>query len=194
MNKKNPGKLIVITAPSGSGKTSIAEYLLDEFPEIRFSVSATTREPRKGEKDGEDYFFISRNEFDKKIKNNEFLEWEEFYGNYRYGTLRSQVDKLIKSGYFPLLDVEVKGALNIKDMYGSHCISIFIQPPSLEELKKRLLGRGTENDKSLATRLKRAEKELTYADKFDFVVVNDDLESACKQAHTIIASFIKNNI
>ncbi|MDZ7715814.1 MAG: guanylate kinase [Balneolaceae bacterium] len=190
MSNNSSNKLIIITAPSGAGKTSIAKFLLKRFPEVRFSVSATTRKPREGEEDGKDYFFISRKEFDEKIEKNEFLEWEEFYGEYRYGTLRSEVDKLIESGYFPLLDIEVKGALNVKGMYGSDCVSIFIQPPSLEELKKRLTNRGTENDESLATRLERAEKEITYAKQFDFVVTNNDLETACKQVETIVGSFI----
>ena len=190
MSNNSSNKLIIITAPSGAGKTSIAKFLLNEFPEVRFSVSATTRKSRKGEEHGKDYFFISREDFDKKIEQQEFLEWEEFYGETRYGTLRSEVDKLMESGYFPLLDIEVKGALNVKQMYGSDCVSIFIQPPSLEELKKRLTGRGTENDDSLTTRLARAEKEITYANKFDFVVTNDDLETACKQVKTIVSSFI----
>lgn len=192
MSKKKSAKLIVLTAPSGSGKTTIGKYLLETFPEVKFSVSATTRKRRKGEKDGEDYFFISSEEFDQKIARDEFLEWEQFYGKDRYGTLRSEVDKLMESGYFPLLDIEVNGALNVKKIYGSDCVSIFIRPPSIEELKKRLINRGTENDESLSTRLKRAEKELLYAERFDFVVTNDDLETAKKQVRTIVASFIKN--
>jgi len=184
------GKLIILVAPSGSGKTTIAHRLIGDFPKIKFSVSATTRKPRKGEKQGEDYFFLDRETFDEKINQNEFLEWEEFYNGSRYGTLRSEVDKLMESGYFPLLDIEVKGALNVKSQYGSRSVSIFIQPPSINELKKRLVNRGTEDNASLQTRLERAEKELTYADKFDYVVINDDLETAYKQVSTIIKSFI----
>lgn len=189
-NPARKGKLIILVAPSGSGKTTIAHRLIRDFPKIKFSVSATTRKAREGEKHGEDYFFMDRETFDKKIEQHEFLEWEEFYNGSRYGTLRSEVDKLVESGYFPLLDIEVKGALNVKNQYGSHSVSIFIQPPSIEELKKRLINRGTENDESLQTRLERAEKELIYGDKFDYVVVNDDLETAYKQVATIIKSFI----
>lgn len=184
------GKLIILVAPSGSGKTTIARRLLNDFPRIKFSVSATTRPPRKGERDGKDYFFLNREEFDQKIKQNDFLEWEEFYNGSRYGTLRSEVDKLIESGYFPLLDIEVKGAINIKRQYGSRSVSIFIQPPSIEELKKRLLNRGTEDDTSLETRLERAQKELGYATRFDYVVINDELDTAYKQVKTIVNSFI----
>lgn len=190
MNKSKPTKLIILTAPSGAGKTTIAKWLLQEFPKIRFSVSATTRKPRKDETHGKDYFFLSEEEFDQKINQDKFLEWEQFYGKDKYGTLRSQVDKLMEKGYFPLLDIEVNGALNVKQMYGSDCVSIFIRPPSLKELKNRLEKRGTENDDSLSTRLKRAEKELLYAEKFDYVVINDDLETAKKQIHTIISSLL----
>lgn len=189
-NSGRQGKLIILVAPSGSGKTTIAHRLLRDFPKIKFSVSATTRNPRKGEEYGKDYFFLSRDEFDQKIKENGFLEWEEFYNGSRYGTLRSEVDKLIESGYFPLLDIEVKGALNVKKIYGAESVSIFIQPPSIEELKARLINRGTEDNASLETRLERAEKELRYANEFDYVVTNDDLEIAYKQVATIVKSFI----
>ncbi len=188
-NTNSKSKVIVIVAPSGSGKTTIANKLMEDFPEIKFSISATTRPPREGEEHGKNYYYLSKEEFDRAIEEGKFLEWEEFYNGSRYGTLRSEVDKLLESGYFPLLDIEVKGAVNIKQMYGSDCVSIFIQPPSIEELEKRLKGRGTENDASLETRLKRAEKELMYADKFDFVVINDDLDTAYKQVKTIVKKF-----
>ncbi|MDZ7657878.1 guanylate kinase [Fodinibius sp.] len=184
-----PGKVIVIVAPSGAGKTTIAQRLLRKYPKIQFSVSATTREPRKGEKHGEDYYFLSDEEFDQKIKNEEFLEWEHYSGN-RYGTLRSEVDKLMESGYFPLLDIEVKGALNVQRLYNSDAISIFIEPPSLKELKNRLSKRGSETESSLKQRLKRAEMEIKYADRFDYSVVNDDLEEAYTEVKNIIESFI----
>jgi guanylate kinase len=190
LNNQVQGKLIVIVAPSGSGKTTIARCLLSDFSKIRFSISATTREPRKGEKPGRDYFFLSKEEFNRRISENGFLEWEEFYNGTRYGTLRSEVDKLMESGYFPLLDIEVKGALNVKKLYGADCVSIFIQPPSLKELKNRLLNRGTETEESLALRLERAREEITYADKFDYVVVNDDLDVAYGEVKKIIESFI----
>lgn len=189
LNNNPKGKLIVIVAPSGAGKTTIARRLLNEFPKVKFSVSATTRLPREGEVDGKDYFFLTDEEFDEKVDNDAFLEWEEYSGH-KYGTLRSEVDKLMKSGYFPLLDIEVKGALNIQKLYNSEAISIFIKPPSMEELKKRLDNRGSENEKSLQKRLKRAEMEMSHADDFDFVVVNDDLETAYAEVKKIVEPFI----
>lgn len=184
-----PGKVIVIVAPSGAGKTTIAQRLLKEFPRIKFSISGTTRPPRDGEVNGEDYYFLSDEEFDQKIENEEFLEWEYYSGN-RYGTLRSEVDKLVESGYFPLLDIEVKGALNVERLYSSDAISIFIEPPSMEELKNRLSKRGSETEESLQQRLKRAEMEMKYADRFDYSVVNDDLEEAYTEVKNIIKPFI----
>lgn len=190
MNKPEKGKVIVIVAPSGSGKSTIANRLLNDYDSIKFSVSATTREPRENEKDGREYFFLSPEEFDKIIQKGGFLEWEEFYNGSRYGTLRSEVDKLLETGYFPLLDIEVKGALNIKRIYGPDCVSIFIQPPSLSELRKRLIKRGTESEESLRLRLERAEEELKYADAFDYVVINDDLEIAYSEVKEIVEKII----
>ncbi len=189
MSKPTPGKVIVIVAPSGAGKTTIAQQLLKDYPKIKFSTSATTRNPRKGETNGEDYYFLSDEEFDQKINNEEFLEWEHYSGN-RYGTLRSEVDKLVESGYFPLLDIEVKGALNVQRLYNSDAISIFIEPPSMTELKDRLSKRGSETESSLQQRLKRAEMEMNYADRFDYSVVNDDLEEAYTEVKNIIEPFI----
>ncbi len=189
MSDPKEGKIIILVAPSGSGKTTIAKKLLEDYPRVKFSVSATTREPREGEVDGEDYYYLSPKEFEEKAGEGAFLEWEEFYNGSKYGTLRSEVDKLVEKGYFPLLDLEVNGALNIKQMYGSKCVAIFIRPPSIEELKKRLKNRGTENNETLATRLERAEKELMFANRFDYVVINDDLDKAYKQVKTIISKF-----
>lgn len=193
MSEKPRGKLIIIVAPSGSGKTTIARMLLDNMPEVRFSVSATTRPPRPGEEHGKDYFFLSDSEFEGKIEEGGFLEWEFYNGN-RYGTLRSEVDKLIDSGYFPLLDIEVNGALNVKRMYGSDSVSVFIQPPSLDELEERLRGRGTESSDSLASRLKQAESEMQFANRFDYIVVNDKLDHAFSQVKKIIELFIADKI
>lgn len=187
------GKLIVIVAPSGAGKSTLIKRLINDFVELRFSVSATTRAPRKGETDGVHYHFIKPEEFQQKIDNNELLEWEEFYGGKRYGTLRSEVDKKLNLGYFILLDVEVKGAVNIKKIYADDCLSIFIQPPSLNHLKQRLIHRGTENNESLALRLERAEEELTYADRFDRIIINDDLEAAYAQLREAVAEFMNLN-
>ena len=189
MSKSNHGKIIVIVAPSGAGKTTIAQRLLKEYPQIKFSVSATTRPPRKGETDGQDYYFLDEDEFDRKVDDNQFLEWEFYSGN-KYGTLRSEVDKLVESGYFPLLDIEVKGALNVQKLYNSGVVSIFIEPPSMDELANRLSNRGSETDKSLSKRLERAEMEMKYADHFDHSVVNDDLETAYAEVKEIIESYI----
>lgn len=189
MSKPPKGKIIVIVAPSGAGKTTIARRLLKEYSKIRFSVSATTRAPRKGEVNGKDYYFLTSDEFSKKVQEGAFLEWEEYSGN-KYGTLRSEVDKLVESGYFPLLDIEVKGALNVEKLYNDDAISIFIQPPSMEELKERLNNRGSENKQTLQKRLKRAEMEMRYADNFDYSVVNDDLDTAYAEVKAIIEPFI----
>jgi guanylate kinase len=189
LSKTTHGKVIVLVAPSGAGKTTIAKRLLADYPTIKFSVSATTRPPRNDETDGEDYYFLTKEEFDKKIENNRFLEWESYSGN-KYGTLRSEVDKMVESGYFPLLDIEVKGALNIQRLYGSDAISIFIEPPSMEVLKQRLSNRGSETDETLNKRLERAEMELKHADHFDYSVVNDDLETAYAEVKNIIEPFI----
>lgn len=183
------GKVIVLVAPSGAGKTTIANRLLAKYPQIKFSVSATTRPPRDYETDGEDYYFLSEKEFDKRIENDRFLEWEFYSGN-KYGTLRSEVDKLVESGYFPLLDIEVKGALNIERLYDSDAISIFIEPPSMEVLKQRLANRGSETDESLNKRMERARMEMKYADRFDYSVVNDDLETTYAEVKNIIEPFI----
>jgi len=153
LSEDKQGKIIVLVAPSGSGKTTIAKKILRIFPEVRFSISATTRRPRADENDGVDYFFLGDEAFTEKVKNGDFLEWEEFYNGTRYGTLRSEVDKMTENGYFPLLDIEVKGAMNIKKMYGRQCVTIFIRPPSLKELKRRLIERGSETKQSLQNRI-----------------------------------------
>lgn len=192
MSNNPRGKLIILVAPSGSGKTTIAGMLLEELDRVRFSVSATTRPRRPGEKDGVDYFFLSEEEFDERIRSDGFLEWE-YYNGQRYGTLRSEVDKLMESGYFPLLDIEVKGALNVKKRYGEDSLAVFIRPPSLQALEERLLRRGTEDEKSLQGRLERAREELKYADRFDRVVVNDELDAAFRQVKEIVEQFIADN-
>lgn len=189
MSKEHKGKVIVLVAPSGAGKTTIANRLLEDYSEIKFSVSATTRAPRDGEVDGKNYYFLSSEEFNQKVENNDFLEWE-YYNNNKYGTLRSEVDKMVESGYFPLLDIEVKGAKNIKRIYGSDAIAIFIQPPSIDELKQRLTKRGTETTKIVENRLKEAKQEMQSADDFDYLVVNDDLEAAYNEVKAIIEPFI----
>lgn len=192
-NEMEKGKVIILVAPSGSGKTTLARKLFKDFKNLKFSVSATTRSPRDGEKDGIHYHFLTQKEFQSRIDENDFLEWEEFYGGNRYGTLRSEVDKSLNLGYFILLDIEVKGAVNISNIYGDECLSIFVQPPSLDVLKQRLVDRGTENDETLALRIERAKEELTYADRFDRIIINDDLETAYSQIKQAVLDFMNSN-
>jgi guanylate kinase len=184
------GKIIILTAPSGSGKTTLAKRLMEEFPNIRFSVSATTRKPREGEVNGQHYYFITKNDFNQKVLDGEFLEHEEFYNGTRYGTLKSDVENQLKKGYFVLLDIEVKGAINIKSQFGHDCLSVFVRPPSIKELENRLSARGTETKDSLRLRLERAEMELEFESNFDAVVVNDNLEQAYQNLKIIIESYL----
>ncbi len=185
------GKLVIMVAPSGSGKSTMAGRLLRDFEELRFSVSATTRAPRQGETHGVEYFFLSDAEFDAKIQAQDFLEWEMFYNGRRYGTLKSEVDHLLKKGYFILLDLEVNGARNVKQIYGDRCLAIFIEAPSLDILRQRLLARGTETEESLALRLERAEYELQFRHDFDVRVINDDLERTYQEIFGRVKRFIR---
>lgn len=175
----NKGKLIVVSAPSGSGKTTIAKKILERFPFMKFSVSATTRPKRNGEIDGKDYFFLSREEFEKKIQNGELLEWEEIYGNY-YGTLKSVVENALKNGDVLVFDVDVNGALSIKKKFPDDSILIFIKPPNIETLKERLKRRKTESEEQIKKRLERVPMELEKAKYFDYIFVNDNLEDTIK--------------
>lgn len=178
------GKLFVFSAPSGSGKTTIVRKLLREFDDLVFSISATTRKRRGNEVEGKDYFFISEEEFKRKIENEEFIEWEKFYGYY-YGTLKSFVDKQLEQNKSVLLEVDVKGAVRIKKKY-SNSVLIFIAPPSKEVLKQRLINRKTETAEDLQKRIERAEMELEYRDKFDYVVINENLDKAIEEVKKII--------
>jgi len=188
------GKLIIFSAPSGSGKSTIINYLLEEHPELKlaFSISATSRPPRGKEQHGVEYFFLSPEEFRQRIDKGEFLEYEEVYPGRFYGTLKAQVEKQSEEGQNVLFDVDVKGGINIKQYYGNRALSLFIQPPSIDELRSRLEKRGTETPEVINDRIARAEFELGFASQFDKVVVNDDLEVAKAETLQIIKDFINN--
>jgi len=184
-------KIIIITAPSGAGKTSITKHLLKTFPDkLSFSISAATRQKRDHEKDGVDYYFMSVDDFKEKIQNNAFVEWEMVYEGKYYGTLASEIHRIWEEEKVPLLDIDVQGAVHVQQEHREQTLSIFIEPPSVDELKRRLSGRGTETPESLATRLNKATYELSFKDHFDKVIVNSDLEKACKEAADIISDFI----
>ncbi len=187
------GKLLVFSAPSGSGKTTIVHWLMENHPEfnLRFSVSCTTRPPRGQEKDGVDYFFLSPEEFRKKIGEKAFVEYEEVYEGRFYGTLRSQVETQLLGGDNVVFDVDVAGGCNIKNQYGSGALSIFIKPPSVEELRKRLVLRGTDSAEAVQARVAKAEKEMSYAPRFDHVVTNDDLAQAEDEVFALVKNFLE---
>jgi guanylate kinase len=184
-------KIIIITAPSGAGKTSITRHLLQTFPQLAFSVSAATRQARANEQHGKDYYFISEEEFQKKIQNNEFVEWEMVYEARYYGTLKSELDRIWHQNKIPVLDIDVKGAIHVQGQYPDSTLSIFIQPPSIDELKRRLISRGTESDASLSARINKAGYEISFSHSFNKVIVNDDLEKAKKEAEGIVAAFLE---
>ena len=183
-------KAIIISAPSGAGKTTIVRHLLDTFPQLAFSVSACSRLKRADEKDGTDYYFITGDEFRERICRNEFVEWQEVYpGNY-YGTLKSELARIRINGKIPIFDVDVLGGLNLKKYFGEGALAIFVQPPSIEVLENRLVNRKSESEASLKKRIAKAEKELTLANKFDKIIVNDDLEKAYLTASDIVKKYI----
>ncbi len=190
MKSDKKGKLIVFSAPSGAGKTTLVHWLMNEIPGLVFSVSATSRKMRPGEVNGKDYYFLTADEFKEKIKNNEFVEWEEVYENQFYGTLASEVERLRNEGKNVVFDVDVMGGMNIKKMYGDDALSIFIMPPSVEELERRLRNRNTETDESIKKRIGKAKYEMQFAGKFDKIVVNDDLEEAKKEIKNIVEEFL----
>lgn len=178
-------KIVVLSAPSGGGKSVAANYILENFPQIRFSISATTRQKRNGEIEGQHYFFLKKQEFEEKIKSNEFVEFEEIFGNY-YGTLKSEVDFNLKNNNLLLFDIDVKGAYSIKKHYANESLLIFLKPPSLEVLETRLRNRKTETDEQINDRIARAKMEISNCDNFDFVIVNDVLEETLKQIDEIL--------
>ena len=188
------GKMLIVSAPSGSGKSTIVNWLMREHPELKlyFSISCTSRQPRGTEQNGVEYFFLTPEEFKVKIANEEFLEYEEVYQDRFYGTLKAQVERQREAGQNVVFDVDVKGGVNIKKYYGDEALSLFIQPPSVEELRRRLTGRGTDTVEAIEERLAKAEYELTFAPQFDRVVVNDDLETAKQEALQIINDFLND--
>ena len=186
------GKLIIFSAPSGSGKSTIINYLLTQSLKLAFSISATSRAPRGEEQHGVEYFFLSPEEFRQRIVNDEFLEYEEVYKDRYYGTLKAQVEKQLKEGQNVVFDVDVVGGCNIKKYYGDRALSLFIQPPSVEELRRRLTGRGTDAAEVIESRIAKAEYELGFASKFDRVIINDDLEVAKAEALRIIKEFLNS--
>lgn len=185
-------KLIIFSAPSGSGKSTIINYLLAQHLNLAFSISATSRAPRGTERDGVEYFFLTPDEFRRRIEAGEFLEYEEVYKDRFYGTLKSQVEKQLADGQNVIFDVDVVGGCNIKQFYGDRALSVFIQPPSIEELRHRLEGRGTDAPEVIESRLAKAAYELTFAPKFDRVIVNDDLEKAKAETLQVITDFLND--
>ncbi|MEG1556174.1 MAG: guanylate kinase [Bacteroidales bacterium] len=185
------GKLIIVSAPSGAGKTSVVKYLLEYQTHLSFSISATSRSKRENEKDKKDYYFLSVEEFKQKIAQNEFLEWEEVYPNQFYGTLKSEVYRIWNEGQHVIFDVDVKGGLNIKQQFGDQALAVFVKPPTIRELEKRLLYRGTETPETLKKRLDKASYELSFADQFDVIVVNEDLKIAQKEMVRVVDDFLR---
>lgn len=186
-----PNKLVIFSAPSGAGKTTIVKHLLRQNLGLEFSISAASREKRPNEVHGRDYYFLSSEEFKARIKNNEFIEWEEVYENHFYGTLKSEVDRIWNNGNSVIFDVDVIGGLNIKKQYGDKALAVFVMPPSIEELKKRLNARSTESPEILRKRIEKADAEISFSDRFDKVVVNDVLDKALNEATILVSEFLK---
>lgn len=187
------GKIVVFAAPSGAGKTTIVRHILQCLPNIDFSVSATTRKARDYEKEGVHYYFLSVEEFKKRIKNNEFVEYEQVYDGIYYGTLKSELERLWGNKKHIVFDIDVKGALSIKKIYGDRAITIFVEPPSIEELVNRLRARGTEDEASIKKRVAKFNNEMEFLDKFDYRLVNDNLEKAFYEAEEVVQAYLKNN-
>jgi guanylate kinase len=185
------GKIIIFSAPSGAGKTTIVKHLLKVNPQLAFSISACTRDKRgRTEENGKDYYFITPEDFKQKIANDEFVEWEEVYEGAFYGTLKSEIERIWKSGKHVILDVDVKGGLSIKHFYKERALAVFVKPPSVEELAKRLQARNTDSASSISSRVFKAEFELKFEDQFDKVLVNDNLEKACAKAEKLVEEFL----
>lgn len=189
IQKKMRNQVMIFSAPSGAGKTTIVRHLLEKFDFLEFSVSATSRSPRGKEQDGIDYYFLSVDEFKKRVKNNEFVEYEEVYPGSFYGTLKSEVERIWKKGNTILFDVDVKGGMNIKKIFGEKALSVFIQPPSLEIMEERLRNRGTDSEEAIKTRISKAKQEMTFASEFDTILINDKLEDSFEKAEKLVRDF-----
>ena len=185
------GKLIIFSAPSGAGKTTIVHHLLKKFPQLSFSISATTRESRGDETHENDYYFITKEEFLHKVAHQEFVEFEEVYNGTFYGTLRSEIERIWENDQHVIFDIDVEGGIRLKRKYEEDALAIFVQPPSLEVLRERLSGRGTDSQEKLQERFIKAEKELLYADKFDVILKNFDLATACAEAERLVQEFLE---
>lgn len=186
------GKLIIVSAPSGSGKSTLISHLMSKGLDLAFSVSCTSRAPRGSEQHGVEYYFLSADEFRQRIANDEFLEYEEVYPDKFYGTLKSEIERLSAAGHTVVFDLDVKGGVNVKRFYGDRALSVFIQPPSIEALSARLHGRGTDSEEVIEMRLEKAAYELTFADQFDAVIVNDDLETAKAEIYSLVSTFLQD--
>ena len=190
MTPMKEGKLIIFSAPSGAGKTTIVHHLLSKMDDLEFSISATTRPARGEEKDGTDYYFISKEDFLHRIAKKEFVEFEEVYSGTFYGTLRTEIERIWAKGKTVIFDIDVEGGLHLKRKYGNQALAIFVQPPSLAVLKERLTGRGTDSAEKLLERFAKAEKELNYAPKFDIILKNYELDAACQEAEKLVKNFL----
>ena len=186
------GLVVVFSAPSGAGKSTIVHHLLEKFPQIEFSVSATSRAPRGAEVDGKDYYFFTAEQFEQKIAEDRFVEYEEVYAGTYYGTLKSEIERLWDEGAVIAFDVDVKGGVNIKRLFGERALSVFVMPPSVKVLEERLIARGTDSKESIAKRLAKAEEEIAYSSKFAVVLVTDNLQQAFAQAERIVGEFIES--
>jgi len=184
-------KMVIVSAPSGAGKSTLVNYLLKKGLSLEFSISATSRKPRGDEKDGKEYYFMSAPEFRKKIENNEFVEWEEVYRDHYYGTLKCEIERIWNAGSCVLFDVDVKGGINLKKIFGPKAISIFVMPPSVEELEKRLLHRGTDTEEKIRMRVEKSSEEIKLANRFDVIIVNDNLSRACIEIDKVVTEFLK---
>lgn len=191
-NNNSTNKIIIFSAPSGSGKSTIVNHLLKKYPILEFSISATSRSPRGEEKHGKEYFFFSTEEFEKLISEDAFVEYEEVYKGSYYGTLKSEIERIWSKGHTILFDIDVKGGVNLKRIFGDAALAVFVKPPSVEELRKRLIGRGTDTPEAIEKRVAKAEEELTYEQYFDVVLVNDILSESLAKAEGLIDSFVLN--